>query len=103
MSESKSDKIQLEPPKELTGIQLKAPKQSSVGKAAVFSAIGQMNKYMKTGEAIKLSLKMNQKGGFDCPGCAWPDPDDERSKFGEYCENGIKAIADERSKKNDWS
>ena len=99
MSESKSDKIQLEPPKELTGIQLKAPKQSSVGKAAVFSAIGQMNKYMKTGEAIKLSLKMNQKGGFDCPGCAWPDPDDERSKFGEYCENGIKAIADERSKK----
>lgn len=99
MSESKSDKIQVEPPKEFTGIRLKSPKKSSVGKAAVFSAIGQMNKYMKPGEAIKLSLKMNQKGGFDCPGCAWPDPDDDRSKLGEYCENGIKAIAEERSKK----
>ncbi len=99
MSESKSDKIQAEPPQEFTGIKLKAPKVTSVGKAAVLSAMGQMSKYMKTGEAIKLSLKMNQKGGFDCPGCAWPDPDDERSKLGEYCENGIKAIAEERSKK----
>ena len=36
----------------------------------------------------------NQKGGFDCPGCAWPDPDDERSAF-EYCENGAKAVAEE--------
>ncbi|MDP5170537.1 MAG: FdhF/YdeP family oxidoreductase, partial [Bacteroidia bacterium] len=42
---------------------------------------------------------MNQKGGFDCPGCAWPDPDDDRSAIGEYCENGIKAIAEEASKK----
>ena len=38
---------------------------------------------------------MNQQGGFDCPGCAWPDPDDERSSLGEYCENGIKALAEE--------
>ena len=34
----------------------------------------------------------------DCPGCAWPDPDDERSKMGEYCENGMKAIAEEATK-----
>jgi len=99
MSESKSEQIKVTPPEEFTGIKVKAPKKTSVGKSAVFSAIGQMNKYMKTGEAIKLSTKMNQKGGFDCPGCAWPDPDDERSKLGEYCENGIKAIAEERSKK----
>ena len=38
---------------------------------------------------------MNQKDGFDCPGCAWPDPDGKRSKLGEYCENGVKAIAEE--------
>jgi molybdopterin-dependent oxidoreductase alpha subunit len=99
MSESKSEQIKVTPPEKFTGIKVKAPKKTSVGKSAVFSAIGQMNKYMKTGEAIKLSAKMNQKGGFDCPGCAWPDPDDERSKLGEYCENGIKAIAEERSKK----
>lgn len=39
-------------------------------------------------------LQVNQKDGFDCPGCAWPDPDGHRSKF-EFCENGAKAIAHE--------
>lgn len=99
MSESKNKEIKTQPPEEFTGLKQKAPKETSVGKDAIFSALGQMNKYMKKGEALKLSLKINQKGGFDCPGCAWPDPDDERSKLGEYCENGIKAIAEERSKK----
>ncbi len=39
-------------------------------------------------------LHLNQKDGFDCPGCAWPDPDTHRSRF-EFCENGIKAISEE--------
>lgn len=43
--------------------------------------------------------KMNQKGGFDCPSCAWPDPDDDRSTLGEYCENGAKALAEEATRK----
>jgi len=42
-------------------------------------------------------LRANQKGGFDCPSCAWPDPDDERSRF-EFCENGAKAIATETTR-----
>ncbi len=43
-----------------------------------------------------IALKhVNQKGGFDCPSCAWPDPDDERSGIAEYCENGAKAVAEE--------
>src|ERR1700727_105290 len=33
---------------------------------------------------------MNQPGGFDCPGCAWPDPK-HTSSF-EFCENGAKAV-----------
>ena len=48
---------------------------------------------------LTRSLKINQKGGFDCPGCAWPDPDDDRSRLGEYCENGIKALAEEATKR----
>ncbi len=98
MSESK-DKLHIQPPAEFTGISSKKPKKKSVGKAAIFSAVNQVSKYMKADEAWKLSQSMNQKDGFDCPGCAWPDPDDDRSKLGEYCENGIKAIAEERSKK----
>src|SRR5205085_11121468 len=44
-------------------------------------------------------FKMNQFGGFDCPSCAWPDPDDDRSSLGDYCENGAKALAEEATAK----
>jgi len=37
--------------------------------------------------------KMNQKHGFDCPGCAWPDP--HHRKVAEFCENGAKHVAAE--------
>ena len=42
-------------------------------------------------------MRMNKPGGFDCPGCAWPDPKDF-SVF-EFCENGVKAIAAETTAK----
>ena len=38
-------------------------------------------------------LRVNQPAGFDCPGCAWPDPK-HTSSF-EFCENGAKAVAAE--------
>lgn len=44
-------------------------------------------------------LKLNQPKGFDCPSCAWPDPDaDKVSAIAEYCENGVKAVAWESTK-----
>ncbi|MEM9420013.1 MAG: FdhF/YdeP family oxidoreductase [Planctomycetota bacterium] len=47
---------------------------------------------------IALSLlNVNQADGFDCPGCAWPEPKD-RSSF-EFCENGAKAVAWEATKR----
>ncbi|MFV9551246.1 FdhF/YdeP family oxidoreductase [Algibacter sp. PT7-4] len=73
--------------------------KNSVGFSAIKNSVGQVAKYMNPAKALKLSFKINQKGGFDCPGCAWPDPDDERSSLGEYCENGIKAIAEEAQNK----
>ncbi len=36
-------------------------------------------------------LKANQPDGFDCPGCAWGDP--EHGSSFEFCENGVKAVA----------
>jgi formate dehydrogenase major subunit len=42
-------------------------------------------------------LSMNQPEGFDCPGCAWPDPQ-HTSSF-EICENGAKALAWETTQK----
>jgi len=43
-------------------------------------------------------LRLNQVGGVDCPGCAWPEPDAKRSHF-EFCENGAKHLADEATTK----
>ncbi|NUT08607.1 MAG: FdhF/YdeP family oxidoreductase [Hamadaea sp.] len=38
-------------------------------------------------------LKVNQTDGFDCPGCAWPEP--RKRTHAEFCENGAKAVAEE--------
>lgn len=86
-------------PANLTGLKITEPKQKAVGIPAIMSSLSQVLTFMKPKAGFDLSLRMNQKGGFDCPGCAWPDPDDDRSAIGEYCENGIKAIAEEASKK----
>jgi molybdopterin-dependent oxidoreductase alpha subunit len=42
-------------------------------------------------------LSMNQPDGFDCPGCAWPDPK-HASSF-EFCENGAKAVSFELTRR----
>jgi len=45
----------------------------------------------------KALLKANQPDGFDCPGCAWGDP--EHGSSFEFCENGVKAVAWEATEK----
>ncbi|HET9156950.1 MAG TPA: molybdopterin-dependent oxidoreductase, partial [Myxococcaceae bacterium] len=57
-------------------------------------AIGETGLY----RAGRLLLDLNQTEGFDCPGCAWPDPDHHRS-VAEFCENGAKAIAEEATRR----
>jgi molybdopterin-dependent oxidoreductase alpha subunit len=56
--------------------------------------IGEMGPLRST-EAF---LKINQVTGFDCQSCAWPSPDKKRKIF-EFCENGVKAVSDESTKK----
>lgn len=46
---------------------------------------------------VRVLSHANQTNGFDCPGCAWPDPD-HRSPA-EFCENGAKAILDEATRR----
>ena len=45
----------------------------------------------------RAMLKANQPDGFDCPGCAWGDP--EHGSSFEFCENGVKAVAWEATEK----
>ncbi|MFM2388280.1 MAG: hypothetical protein RL660_3037 [Bacteroidota bacterium] len=88
-----------ENPEEFTGIKLTEPKQTAAGIPAVISSAKHVFGEMPIARGMKALLSLNQKGGVDCPGCAWPDPDDERSGIAEYCENGAKAIAEEATTK----
>ncbi|MFS4482907.1 FdhF/YdeP family oxidoreductase [Hyunsoonleella sp. 2307UL5-6] len=97
MSKSPIDKALT--PEKLESLKIKSPSTNSAGIGGIKAALNHANTYMNAADALKVSLKMNQKGGFDCPGCAWPDPDDERSSLGEYCENGLKAMAEEMQNK----
>jgi molybdopterin-dependent oxidoreductase alpha subunit len=101
MAEEKQSDIRLKDMPDQPGRNLHQshPKHKAAGLPAVLVSLEHMLKYMSPVDAWKAAFALNQKGGFDCPGCAWPDPDDERSSLGEYCENGIKAIAEEAQKK----
>src|SRR3989475_3014060 len=85
-------------PEESTPIQITPVSKIAGGVPSIIeaakSAWGQMGPMRGT----RALLKLNQVGGFDCPGCAWPEPDDERS-HAEFCENGAKHVADEATTK----
>jgi anaerobic selenocysteine-containing dehydrogenase len=80
---------------DFTGIETSKPATEAAGFTAVFSSMKHVFGAMPVRRGLKSLLNLNQKGGVDCPSCAWPDPDGERSKIAEYCENGAKAIAEE--------
>ena len=92
-------KINPQPPTDFTGIETAKPATEAAGFTAVFSSMKHVFGAMPVKRGIKALLNLNQKDGFDCPSCAWPDPDDERSAIGEYCENGAKAVAEEATTK----
>jgi len=78
----------------LVGLHQREPERKATGLKAVVSSL-----HYVWGEAGLIRgtlplLQLNQKDGFDCPGCAWPDPDGRRSSF-DFCENGAKAVAHE--------
>ena len=79
-------------------LKLKKPKNKAAGIPAVTSSSLHGLSKMGVIKTVKTLSMVNQKEGFDCPGCAWPDPE-HRTTF-EFCENGAKAVADEAMKAN---
>jgi molybdopterin-dependent oxidoreductase alpha subunit len=93
-----SKKTIAQTPEKLTGIKLTKVPETSVGVKAIVSALTHIKKEVGIVNGIRLLKNINQKDGFDCPGCAWPDPDEKRAFLAEYCENGAKAVAEEATK-----
>ena len=88
-----------ENPEEFTGLKLGKIKTVAAGIPAVLSSFKMVISEAGILRGNKALFHLNKKGGFDCPSCAWPDPDDERSGIAEYCENGARAVADEATAK----
>ena len=91
-------KIHAQPPEKLTGIELIDIPKKAVGTKAIQSALKHVFSETDLKTGISLLKNINQINGFDCPGCAWPDPDQKRAFLAEYCENGAKAVAEEATK-----
>ncbi|MTE18572.1 FdhF/YdeP family oxidoreductase [Streptomyces sp. TRM43335] len=70
-----------------------APRHSAAGLPAVAHSLRVAHRQMGARRTALTLLGVNQADGFDCPGCAWPEP--ERRHTAEFCENGAKAVAEE--------
>jgi molybdopterin-dependent oxidoreductase alpha subunit len=79
-------------------VQIKPMAKVAGGVPSVIAAAKTAWNEMGLARGFRTLLKLNQQNGFDCPGCAWPEPDGERS-HAEFCENGAKHVADEATTK----
>ncbi|MFF4280006.1 FdhF/YdeP family oxidoreductase [Streptomyces kronopolitis] len=70
-----------------------APQHSAVGLPALTHALRIAQQQMGVRRSARTLLRVNQPDGFDCPGCAWPEPG--KTHTAEFCENGAKAVAEE--------
>ncbi|WP_067699851.1 FdhF/YdeP family oxidoreductase [Nocardia jejuensis] len=71
-----------------------APKTQAAGVKAVTVALERAVEEMGVVRTARTLARVNQRHGFDCPGCAWPEPSGTR-RPAEFCENGAKAVAEE--------
>ncbi|MGC5223943.1 FdhF/YdeP family oxidoreductase [Micromonospora sp. DT81.3] len=74
-------------------VRVTGSKKSAVGIPGVMHAVQYSIEQMGVLRSAQTLLKVNQKDGFDCPGCAWPEED--KRHIAEFCENGAKAVAEE--------
>ena len=91
-----STKPRAQPPDtpDLERLKISEREEVAAGLPAVLSVIRHAQRKAGIVSGTKLLLQVNQKDGFDCPSCAWPDPDGKRH-VAEFCENGAKAVVDE--------
>ncbi|SFP97201.1 oxidoreductase alpha (molybdopterin) subunit [Amycolatopsis arida] len=74
------------------------PKSAAAGVTGVVVAAKRALEQLGPGRAVRTLRLVNQREGFDCPGCAWPEPraaDGGHRGTIEFCENGAKAVAEE--------
>jgi molybdopterin-dependent oxidoreductase alpha subunit len=96
--EPTSTEISAQTPEEPRLVQIESPSKAAGGVPSIVATTKHALREMGLTRGVRTLLHLNQKTGFDCPGCAWPEPDGERS-HAEFCENGAKHVADEATTK----
>ncbi len=76
-------------------VEVGQPKKVAAGIPGVAVSMKRAVESMGIARTARTLLKLNQVDGFDCQGCAWPDPDPSHRHTAEFCENGAKAVAEE--------
>ena len=79
-------------------VRVGAPGRAAAGVPAVLVALRRSLAQMGAVRAVTTLARVNQRGGFDCPGCAWPEEPGGRNRI-EFCENGAKAVAEEATRR----
>ena len=70
------------------------------GVPSVRAAMSHVLDEMGVRDGVRMLRTLNQPAGIDCQSCAWPDPPPgERSRVGEFCENGAKVTAEENTRR----
>jgi len=75
------------------------PKTWAAGVPGVTHAMQYALSEMGPRRTLTTLTALNHDGGFDCPSCAWPDPDVKDRAHAEFCENGAKAVSWEATRK----
>src|ERR1700688_4149394 len=99
MTEGDDKLIPAQNPEHLAELEISDAKNWAAVIPAVMAAFSDILQEPGAVRGFKGLFKMNQKGGFDCSSCAWPDEDGHRSKIAAYCENGAKALEEEATTK----
>jgi len=73
------------------------PEDHAAGLPAVVRSLQHLRAQTGLVRGARTLLHLNQADGFDCPGCAWPEGEHRRTA--EFCENGVKAVAEEITEK----
>lgn len=86
------------PPRDDPGerdLRVAPPEQAAAGVRGVTAGLSASLAQMGVRRSALTLLRVNQPAGFDCPGCAWPEPPAGHRSHAEFCENGAKAVAEE--------
>ena len=82
-------------PDDIADDRVRPPRRWATGVPAIANTVNRTVAKMGVRRTVAALKVINQPGGFDCPGCAWPEPPPGERHRIEFCESGAKAVAEE--------